>query len=61
MPRNIEIKVLQPAMNRLLPTVTASPSLKSTAKLANWMRAGYQTGGEWKISSGVLNAIMNSQ
>ncbi len=45
----------------LFQTVTASPSRNSTAKLSNWMLAGYHTGGEAKISSGVLKEIMNSQ
>ena len=48
-------------MNSELKTVFASPSLKSTRKFSNWMAAGYQAGGEEKISSGVLKAIMKSQ
>ncbi len=44
-----------------LPTVTASPSLKSTKKLSNWIEAGNQVGGEEKISSGVLKEMEKSQ
>ena len=60
-PKNIASRVLLPAMNSELKTVSASPSLNSTRKLSNWMAAGYHAGGEEKISSGVLKAIMNSQ
>ena len=48
-------------MKSELKTVFASPSLNSTRKLSNWMAAGYHAGGEEKISSGVLKAIMKSQ
>ena len=61
MPSSIAITVLTPATIRLFQTVIASPSLNSTAKLSNCRLAGTQTGGEAKISSGVLNEIMNSQ
>ena len=60
-PKNIASNVLAPAMKSELKTVFASPSLKSTRKLSNWIAAGYHAGGEEKISSGVLKAIMKSQ
>ena len=53
--------VLMVATTSEFQTVTTSPSLNRTLKFSSCRLAGYQTGGEAKISAGVLNAIMNSQ
>ena len=54
--------VLTPARTRLFQTVIASPSLNSTA-IVGELDAGRDTrpAGSAKISSGVLNEMMNSQ
>ena len=61
MPSSIAKTVLMLATTSEFQTVTASPSLNSTRKLSSCRLSAYHTGGEAKISSGVLNEIMNSQ
>ena len=55
------MSVLVEAMTKLFQIVQTSPSRKSTKKLLNCGVAGYQAGGNLKISRGVFSETANIQ